>query len=59
MTCRCANRLRIEIAPKDRRAGARRGRRVWCANAVYEQLGEGVTTADAGVIADDIATMVR
>lgn len=29
------------------------------ANAVYEQLSAGVTTADAGVIADDIATMVR
>jgi predicted PurR-regulated permease PerM len=29
------------------------------ANAVYEHLSEGVTTADAGVIADDIATMVR
>ena len=25
------------------------------ANAVYEQLSEGVTAADAGVIADDIA----
>lgn len=29
------------------------------ANAVYEQLSAGVTTADAGVIADDIATIVR
>ena len=29
------------------------------ANAVYEHLSEGVTTADAGVIADDIATVVK
>jgi putative heme transporter len=29
------------------------------ANAVYEQMSEGVTTADAGVIADDIASMVK
>jgi predicted PurR-regulated permease PerM len=29
------------------------------ANEVYEQMSEGITTADAGVIADDIATMVK
>lgn len=29
------------------------------ANLVYEQLAEGVSAADAGVIADDLATMVK
>ena len=50
--------LRVDL-PGDMPATDETHRRDERANAVYERLSEGVTTADAGVIADDIATMVR
>lgn len=50
--------LRVDL-PGDMPATDETHRRDERANAVYEQLSEGITTADAGVIADDIATMER
>jgi predicted PurR-regulated permease PerM len=50
--------LRVDL-PGDMPATDETHRRDERANAVYEHLSEGITTADAGVIADDIATMVR
>ena len=50
--------LRVDL-PGDMPATDETRRRDEHANAVYEELSEGVTTADAGVIADDIATMVK
>jgi predicted PurR-regulated permease PerM len=50
--------LRVDL-PGDMPATDETLRRDEHANAVYEHLSEGVATADAGVIADDIATMVR
>jgi predicted PurR-regulated permease PerM len=50
--------LRVDL-PGDMPATDETRRRDERANAVYEELTEGVTTADAGVIADDIATRVK
>jgi predicted PurR-regulated permease PerM len=50
--------LRLDL-PGDMPATAEIHRRDEDANAVYEQLSDGITTADAGVIADDMATMAR
>jgi predicted PurR-regulated permease PerM len=50
--------LRLDL-PGDMPATAETHQRDQDANAVYEQLSEGVTAADAGVIADDIATLAR
>ncbi len=50
--------LRLDL-PGDMPATDETHQRDERANAVYERLSEGVTAADAGVIADDIATMVR
>jgi predicted PurR-regulated permease PerM len=50
--------LRLDL-PGDMPATAETHRRDEDANAAYQQLSEGITTADAGVIADDIATMAR
>jgi predicted PurR-regulated permease PerM len=49
--------LRVDL-PGDMPATDETHRRDERANAVYEHLSEGITTADAGVIADDIATKV-
>jgi predicted PurR-regulated permease PerM len=49
--------LRVNL-PGDMPATDETHRRDERANAVYEHLSEGITTADAGVIADDIATKV-
>jgi predicted PurR-regulated permease PerM len=50
--------LRVDL-PGDMPATDETHRRDERANAVYEHLSEGITTANAGVIADDVATMVR
>ena len=50
--------LRVDL-PGDVPASDATHQRDERANAVYEQLSAGITTADAGVIADDIATKVR
>lgn len=50
--------LRVEL-PGESPAADRTHQLDERANLVYEQLAEGVSAADAGVIADDLATMVK
>jgi predicted PurR-regulated permease PerM len=50
--------LRVEL-PGENPAADRTHELDERANLVYEQLAEGVSAADAGVIADDLATMVK